>query len=150
MLFFLGLVDVLEDEEKRAFAKKLNMHRKVRELVREIGRFVEVGASLTEARIPPSRIYRLLKPMKTESVLFLMARTAQTAVKQRIALYLDRLRKVSIELSGRDLTNRGIPDGPIFRTILDGVLEAKIDGKVGSKAEEWAWAGKRWRALGEP
>lgn len=150
MLFFLGLVDALGDEEKSAFAAKLNMHRKVRELVREIGRFVEVGASLTEARIPPSRIYRLLKPMKTESVLFLMARTTEESIKQRIALYLDQLRKVSIEGSGRDLSDMGIPKGPIFRTILDGLLEAKIDGKVGSKAEEWAWAGKMWRALGEP
>jgi hypothetical protein len=70
----LGLADALGVEEKSAFAKKLNMHRKVRELVREIGSFVEVVASLTEARIPPSRIYRLLKPMKTESVLLLMAR----------------------------------------------------------------------------
>ncbi len=149
MLFFLGLMDALEVEEKRAFAEKLNMHRKVRELVREIGRFVEVRTPLTEARIRPSRIYRLLKPMKTESVLFLMARTTEESIKQRIALYLDQLRKVSIEISGRDLSNMGIPKGPIFRTILDGLLEAKIDGKVGSRAEEGAWAGKMWRALGE-
>ncbi len=150
MLFFLGLMDALEVKEKSAFAEKWRMPRKVRELVREIGHFVEVVVSLTEARIHPSRIYRLLNPIKTESVLFLMARSTEKSVKQRIALYLDRLRKVSIELSGRDLSDMGIPPGPIFRTILDGVLEAKIDGKVGSKAEEWAWAGKMWRALGEP
>ena len=149
MLFFLGLVDALEDEEKRAFSEKLNMHRKVRELVREIGSFVEVVASLTEARIPPSRIYRLLKPMKTESVLLLMARPFDALVKQRIVLYLDRLRNTAIELSGKDLANMGIPEGPIFRTILEGVLEAKIDGGVHSKAEELAWAGNIQRELAE-
>ncbi len=142
MLFFLGLVDALSDEEKRAFSEKLNMHRKVRELVREIGSFVEVVASLTEARIPPSQIYRLLKPMKMESVLLLMARTSDTLVKQRIMLYLNRLRNASIDVSGRDLANMGIPEGPVFRTILDAVLEAKIDGRVRSKAEQLAWAGK--------
>jgi tRNA nucleotidyltransferase (CCA-adding enzyme) len=144
MLFFLGLADALGVEEKSAFAEKLKMHRKVRELVREIGSFVEVVASLTEARIPPSRIYRLLKPMKTESVLLLMARTTDALVKQRIVLYLDRLRDASIELSGRDLVHMGIPEGPIFRTILEGVLEAKIDGRVHSKAEERILAGKAW------
>ncbi|MCD6333835.1 MAG: CCA tRNA nucleotidyltransferase [Candidatus Latescibacteria bacterium] len=149
MLFFLGLMDALGDEEKSAFAEKWHMPRKVRELVREIDSFPEVLVPLTQAHISASRTYRSLKPLSIESVLFLMARTTEESVEQRIELYLDRLRNASISLSGRDLDNMGIPQGPIFSMILDKVINAKIDGKVCSKEEELAWAGKIWKESGK-
>jgi len=146
-IYFSGMADSLGDEEKREIAEKLHMHRKVRELMREIGDFKGVEGALAQAQICPSRMVRLLEPISTEGVLFLMARTTEASVKQRIALYLDRLRKVSIEISGRDLAGMGVPQGPLFRTILDGVLEAKLDGKVCSREEELTWASSIWRNL---
>ncbi|MFH1007880.1 MAG: hypothetical protein V1800_10325 [Candidatus Latescibacterota bacterium] len=150
MLFFLGAVDGLSSQERAAFAARWNMPSKVRDLVTASERFDEVAHVLAQVRIPPNRIYRLLVPLSMEALLFLMARTTDLPVKEGIVLYLDRLRKLSLEISGTDLVDSGIPRGPIFRTILERVLEAKRDGRVHTRAEEWACACQIRRAIEKP
>ena len=87
----------------------------------------------------PSDIYRALQPFKPEELLYLMARTQRDEVRKAISHYLHRYRHVNTELRGRDLKDLGLPTGPIYREILDRLLDAKLNGEVGNRQDELAF-----------
>ena len=41
-------------------------------------------------------------------------------------------------LTGDDLKQRGLQPGPHFKTLLDAVREAQLDGTIGTAADAWA------------
>lgn len=89
-----------------------------------------------KARLLPSRVYQILHPFSLEEVLALLAQTKSRKGKGRIKLFLRKLSRVKIKLTGKDLKRLGLEPGPKYRDILEKVLYAKIDGKLKSKAEE--------------
>ena len=91
-------------------------------------------------RMNNAQIYNLLKGLKTELILYMMiCTTSDTAIK-RISKYHTQLRHVSITLSGKDLLDLGLPPGPLFTRTLQAVLEAKLNGRVRNREEEFAFA----------
>ena len=78
--------------------------------------------------VPPSEVYRLLSPLSLEMVLYLLARSNARSVKERIMLFLDRLRLVTPLVTGDHLKRWGIPPGPQMGRTLTALLEAQIDG----------------------
>ena len=89
--------------------------------------------------LKPSDIYRALQPFKPEELLFMMAKTQKDEVRKVVSHYLHRYRHVTAELRGRDLKAMGIPPGPIYRQILDQLLDARLDGKVKDRQDELAF-----------
>ena len=49
-------------------------------------------------------------------------------VKEHVDLYLNELRYVKPNLTGKDLEKLGYEPGPRMKQILDFLLEAKLDG----------------------
>lgn len=84
----------------------------------------------------PSETYRALAGFSEEVVLFMMAKTKSSSVKRQIGAYLTRFRQVKPSLTGADLKALGLRPGPIYKTILDRLLDARLDGKVKTGAEE--------------
>ena len=50
--------------------------------------------------------------------------------------YVGRLRHVELEISGDDLINAGVPEGPAVGKGLNAALAARLDGKVSGRDEE--------------
>jgi tRNA nucleotidyltransferase (CCA-adding enzyme) len=73
-----------------------------------------------------------------EVLLFLLAKTTATAAKQQIVAYLETYRYVRPQLSGHDLRAMGLTPGPLFRKLLDRLLEARLNGEVTNATEERA------------
>lgn len=90
----------------------------------------------------PSDIYRALQDFNPEEILFMMAKTSSERVRRAISHYLHRYRNVQTELRGRDLKAMGIPPGPVYRAILDELLDAQINGEVKSRQDELALLSK--------
>ncbi|MEX2221809.1 MAG: hypothetical protein WEG40_08425, partial [Candidatus Rokuibacteriota bacterium] len=73
---------------------------------------------------------------------------AGTRGRRRIQWYLARGRAVRPRLSGEDLLALGVPRGPRVGEALDRLRRLRLDGAVGSVAEErelvkeWLIAGK--------
>jgi tRNA nucleotidyltransferase (CCA-adding enzyme) len=65
---------------------------------------------------------------------FLVARDKR--VKQNIINYITKWRAIRPITSGHDLRERGIPPGPEYRRILDGLRAAWLDGLVTSHEAE--------------
>ena len=86
--------------------------------------------------LKPSEIYDLLKALHQEWLLFRMDKTEQEETRRAISLYFRNLKEVRPELRGRDLKDMGITPGPVYREILDGLLDGRLNGELSSSEEE--------------
>ncbi len=95
---------------------------------------------------PPksSNLYRWFQPLSTEILLFMMAKTSKEPVRQWLSLYITHLRDVQPILTGHDLGNLGIVPGPIYKTILDDLLYARLDKRVTTVEEERALVQRKY------
>jgi tRNA nucleotidyltransferase (CCA-adding enzyme) len=57
-------------------------------------------------------------------------------LSKMINLYLDTLRYIRPQLTGKDLIALGVPAGPQVGRILNSLYIARINGDVSSRAEE--------------
>jgi tRNA nucleotidyltransferase (CCA-adding enzyme) len=89
---------------------------------------------------PDSVLYRKLTGFKTELILYMMAASKQQKVKKAISHYFTKLRQVEISLKGKDLKKMNLKPGPIYREVLQAALDARLDGKLKSKADEIEFA----------
>ena len=66
----------------------------------------------------------------------MMAATKQKTVKRSISNYFTRLRHIDTSVKGKDLKKMGIEPGPIYRKILEAVLDAKLNGQLKTRDDE--------------
>jgi tRNA nucleotidyltransferase (CCA-adding enzyme) len=93
----------------------------------------------------PAETYRLLAGQRLESLLFLLAKATSPAAQQQLAAYLGTYRYIQPQLSGHDLRALGLTPGPQFRTILQRLREARLNGEVTTAGEERALV---WQLVG--
>jgi len=144
-VYFLGLLDRMKDPAVDEILERLSVPPRTRERVRHArARYREILAAFyKEKDLPPSRVYDLLVPLDTESLLLMMAKSKRDKAKKDISLYLTRLRTIKVELSGNDLKKMGIPPGPRYKKLLTELMNAKLDGMVRSREEEEAFVRER-------
>jgi tRNA nucleotidyltransferase (CCA-adding enzyme) len=82
-----------------------------------------------------SEIYEWFRGLPLEMLLYVAA-AAQEEVKRYVSLYLTRLRQVQCGLDGETLKGLGLAPGPDFRSIMDRLLAARLDGEVLTDEEE--------------
>ncbi len=89
-----------------------------------------------------STLYRKLTNFKTELILYMMATSRQKHVKKAISHYFTQLRYVSTSISGSDLINMGLSPGPVFREILEGLRDAKLNRQILTVRDEYDFVRK--------
>jgi len=87
-----------------------------------------------------SKLCRKLSGFRIEPILYMMAAAKQQKVKKAISHFFTNLRQVKISLKGKDLKKMKLKPGPIYREILQAVLDAKLDGKLKTKKDEIEFA----------
>ena len=147
-VYLLGLLDRLQDDAAHETLERLSVPPRVRKRVmtaRQHCRDVLTEFS-RDGRIPPSRVYDLLKELSIEQLLLMMAKEGRVQAKRYISLYLTHLREVRIDLTGEDLKKMGLPAGPRYKKILTGLLDAKLDGQVKTRDDEVAFVARALRS----
>ena len=86
-----------------------------------------------------AEVFNLLKAFKTEIILYMMICTTSETAKKRISKYHTQLRNVAISVSGKDLLVMGLLPGPIYGKTLQAVLEAKLNGQVKTREDEFTF-----------
>lgn len=104
------------DDRRRLFLPRDHVLRLMRRLFRR--------------HLLPSEIYRLLRPLSLEMVLYLLARSRGWAIKEKITRYLDRLRHIRPVATGAEVVAWGLTPGPAVGRALDILLDAQLDGKI--------------------
>ncbi len=95
-----------------------------------------VAAPLAAPALAPSTIYRLLVGYLDAALEIFAIATDDARIRDRVELFRTRLRAVAPELTGDDLKQMGIQPGPKYRTILARLRDARLDGKITTRAEE--------------
>jgi tRNA nucleotidyltransferase (CCA-adding enzyme) len=90
-----------------------------------------------------SALYRRLHGLRTELILYMMASTRNRSVKKSISIYYNQLKDTQPLIGGQDLLSMGLKPGPVFRQILEAVLDARLNGEVETLQEELAFV-RRW------
>ncbi|MEO5953586.1 MAG: hypothetical protein ABIQ44_14060, partial [Chloroflexia bacterium] len=126
-------------EEGEALARWLRLPAPLVRLMHDAARLVGLWGRLGEDEQKPSVTYRLLLGIDVraiEAALHIDPLIRDTVASARLRDYLDRLRFIRTELDGHYLRAVGVPPGPQYKRVLDALLDAKLDGIVGNRAEE--------------
>ncbi len=83
-----------------------------------------------------SHIYRELKDLKIELILYIMAITTHTQLIKHISYYVTDLRHMKLSVSGKDIQALGIDPSPVYGKILSAVMDAKLNGEVVTRNQE--------------
>jgi len=142
MVYLLGLLSSLPAGDADRLSARLTLQRRA---VEALGLFHRFGAEVIKAlsvprRPPDSVLYRILHRFPCEVLIALMAASGRRAVSGRIFRYRARLRDVNLEISGEDLKKMGLSPGTAYGRILDGVLMARLDGRVGGRRQQLTMA----------
>ncbi|MDD2318188.1 MAG: polya polymerase, partial [Desulfobacterales bacterium] len=96
-------------------------------------RLIQLERNLPETN---DRLYHKLTGFKTELILYMMAATSSENVQKAISHFFTNLRRVRISVMGRDLLEFGLKPGPVFKTILDAALNARLNGRLKTLDDE--------------
>jgi tRNA nucleotidyltransferase (CCA-adding enzyme) len=127
-------------------------------LSREQAKNVSAGGSLVDralkrltnkGTVRRSQIFRLLADLSDEALVLLLAKQVSAQHGMRLSLLKRHLvayvknRAIKTALTGRDLQAMGLKPGPQYKTILEKLLDARIDGAITTEADERAFVQKQ-------
>ncbi len=152
-VYFLALIRTCDAEVTGKICRRFELAPRHRKLFLNERFAAEKCLAWLERNQPfkNSVLYNKLSGFKTELVLYLMALTGLEDVKRAISQFITNLRYARVDLGGTDLKNLGLKPGPIYREILQAVLETKLDGRLLSKNDEIQFARRYLKsAAGQP
>ncbi|HMS82732.1 MAG TPA: CBS domain-containing protein [Nitrospira sp.] len=138
LVYMMGLIELLPARALKDLLKRFPFSEQ------EAGKLkmARVGCHHVARRLAstrllkPAEVYHLLSGIADETLLMLMARSKGEAVKRQISAYLTTYQHIKPTLTGRDLKAMGLKPGPKFKRILDGLLDARLNGEVKTETEE--------------
>lgn len=138
LVYLMCLVDGLRGSEIEAALASLRLKKveqaAVTKAVREKGRVLKG----LKTELSAGRLYRLLEGWPREMLVYYYA-NAGAAERRKIARFFD-LAGATVSITGEDLKGLGHQPSAAFKTVLDRVLEAKLDGKITTREDELAYA----------
>ena len=138
VVYCTALMEAVPDKAVREALMRLPVPERQAEKIRA-GRFASHAILRRLAKLPPlapAETYRTLRGLSDEVLLFLLAKTKSDSVKRQVSAYLTTYQHVKPTLCGDDLKTLGLKPGPIYKKILDRLLDARLNGEVKTKADE--------------
>jgi tRNA nucleotidyltransferase (CCA-adding enzyme) len=140
-VYFLGLTSALDAKAVQAMAERLQMGDA--DGRRMITQRLGVNALLDRLYRFQGKsdydLYKLLSQYDTEILLFMMAKANNRTIKRLVSRYFTTLKGTRSLLKGKDLKAMGFLPGPLYRDILEALLEARLNKLVTSREEEEAF-----------
>ncbi len=137
VVYFLALADQLRRPQAEQLMDRLGMTGKLKGEINQNGSAALAALNqLQRSQHRPSQVHALLTPLGPEYLLFIMAKATREWAKRAVSNYLTRDSRARQLICGDDLIEMGFVPGPLFRRILDRVLDARLDGEVESKEDE--------------
>ncbi|MDD3846034.1 MAG: CBS domain-containing protein [Syntrophorhabdaceae bacterium] len=138
-LYILGIVDNMKLSDVDAFAARMEISERFRKRTVENVEHLRVTMARFShgmAGIKKSEVYRLLDVLSREAMLFIMAKTRSQEIKKAISNYITHHDSYRPFTTGNDLKRLGVPEGPLYKAILEDLKDAKIDLNLKTKEAE--------------
>lgn len=84
----------------------------------------------------PSQVYKYLKPLSYETILFFYAVTKDRKVRSNLVDFLKKYSMVSLSIKGKDLKEIGVSPSKKYSSIFKKIFHKKINGKLKNKEDE--------------
>jgi len=137
IVYFLILVQKLSILEVKNLCNNFRFSREQsRKIVKERESLRATIRKLKKSELKPSFLYRTLKGLPVEALLFIVLKARSRLIEKRVYQYLTKMRKVRIHTTGDKLKKMGYKQGPLFKKILQELLWARLDGMVKSPSSE--------------
>ena len=140
VVYAMALAEIMPDQAVREMLARFPFTEAERTAITQ-ARFLTqpVCRTLTRrAPLRPSDTVAILAGLSEECLVFLLAKNASNTAKRYLSQYLTTYRDVKPALTGKALQALGLKPGPEYRTILERLTEARLNGEVQSEAEEQA------------
>jgi tRNA nucleotidyltransferase (CCA-adding enzyme) len=135
-LYFCLLIYSFGEEEIEQFLARLNISAKLSRAMRDTVRLQTALSLLDKPALKPSDIYYLLQEYDPLAIEANVIASESSIVRRHLQLFLTKLRYVRTSLSGEELKGLGISAGPEMGKVLQRLHKARLDGEVGSRADE--------------
>jgi len=143
LLNLIALMDQLNAAEAEDASKRLVLQKKYNEALKASKMLLpDIVRRLCQVKDTPSEIYKALKGLPLEVLLFAMAKAYE--IRDSIEYYLTETRNINPLVNGNDLRKLGYPEGPLYTQILDSTFAAQLDGLIADKGEAVEFVKSRW------
>ncbi len=145
-VYLLAIMGRSGSRELRAFCKRFTIPPKTSSwLIRQKEHSDKIGNLLSRRKIfSNSEIYWLFEELSIESLLYLMAIARKNRIKKYISNYVTTLRKTKTKTTGKKLQKMGYSPGPLFKSILNDLLSARLDELIASEQDEIDFINKHY------
>ncbi len=134
---WLGLMfHKLSVKQMLTLESTLKFSNQQRKLVYEVLRLYQLYEPLSRERIEDTLLYKLLSNSSTKSIEIHICLARNTTIKENLIRFVNTLRNIKPMLTGNDILNMGIINGPLIGSILEALRDARLQGLIGSKQEE--------------
>jgi tRNA nucleotidyltransferase (CCA-adding enzyme) len=137
-VYLMALIRHCDLATSKRICETLELAPRYRKLLCEERLKAERRLQRMEYRPPAgnSVLYRQLYEFRTEHILYMMAVTRKRNIKKCISKYYNQLKDIQPTIGGQELLEAGLKPGPVFRQVLDALLDAKLNGDIKLKQEE--------------
>ncbi len=143
LLNLMALMDQLNAAEAEDASKRLVLRRKYNEALKASKMLLpNIVRRLCQVKDTPSEIYKALRGLPLEVLLFAMAKIHE--MRDNILYYLTEARNIDPLVDGNDLRRLGYPEGPIYTQILESTFAAQLDGFIADRDEAIEFVKSRW------
>jgi tRNA nucleotidyltransferase (CCA-adding enzyme) len=125
----------LKEEQRVEALLRLSVSSKVRDFVLE---GIHSAKSVVR-QMPfgePALVFDALSSLPLEVVLFAMSLAREPEKKKEFSRYLLEWRHMKPILRGKDLIEMGLKPGPLFSTLLKGILRERLRGNIKTRQDE--------------
>lgn len=148
-LYYALLAYRLSLNEAEELAERLRLTRSDSGIVTDTIGLKTRLETMVQPGLTRSKVYTLLEEYPAEAITANLIAADSSAVGRWLQLYQDNLCHVRTILSGSDLVEMGITPGPMMKSILREILNARLDGKARNREDEIAIV-KAWQERKEP
>jgi tRNA nucleotidyltransferase (CCA-adding enzyme) len=140
-IYFMVLIQNCDRQITLEICDRLELAPRYRKILLKDRFTAEAILNRMERKLPQnnSSLHKLLTGLSTEMILYMMVCARSRRVKRSISHYVTKLRHVTISVTGKDLMQRGLKPGPVYRDIMQAVLNAKLNGLLQTHEDELAF-----------
>ncbi|MDH3347658.1 MAG: CBS domain-containing protein [Desulfobulbaceae bacterium] len=117
LINFCNRFELQEKVIKKLVSQKIDAERVVQEM-------------LQRPNLKPSEVYWLMQDLDMEGLLYLLTIARKKYIQKAVSQYVTNYRKVRPLMNGGELMKLGYEPGPKFRSILNYLIEAQLDGLI--------------------
>ncbi len=136
-VYLLAIMSRSGTKELTAFCDRFEVSEQQRKMLvqqkNEAERIAE--GMLHRPYLKTSEIYWLLLNLENEGLLYLITIARKKHIKKAVSMFVTTLKNTKPMISGNDLKKMGFSPGPLYKTIINFIIEAQLDGQIHSKED---------------